>query len=320
MTHKVFISKIEDKLNEKLREAMEWVEWERFVKPNCRVFIKPNLVSPEYKIGVTTSPPILDSLVQILKLQTNNIIIGESDGSLNAWTADEAFEGHGLLRLEKEHGVKLINLSREEPKYINVKKIKIPLPKLLLEEIDVLINVPVLKTHLITGITLGFKNLWGCIPDAKRLIYHHIFDEAVVAIAKAMPPQIVIIDGLYGLDKKGPNYGEVVRMDTLIVANSIGAADFIGCRIMNMDPWKVGHLRVAKREGMIPSFEEIMLNDDISNFNTHKFTLERDITDWVAFWAFKSRFLTELIFLSPIAPIKRKIARIFKKEYYRTPF
>jgi uncharacterized protein (DUF362 family) len=196
----------------------------------------------------------------------------------------------------------------------------IGLPKLLLDEVDVFINVPVLKTHLITEITLGFKNLWGCIPDAKRLIYHHIFNEAVVAIAKALPPQIVIIDGLYGLDKKGPNYGKVVKMDTLIVADSIGAADLVGCHIMDIDPYKVGHLRSAKKEGMLPSFNEIVLNDDISKFNTHKFTIERDITDWVAYCTFKSRLATELVFLSPITPIKRKIAKIFKKEYYRTPF
>ena len=48
------------------------------------------------------------------------------------------------------------------------KKVKVQLPNLLLEEIDCFISVPVLKVHVMTGVTLSIKNLWECHPDTMR--------------------------------------------------------------------------------------------------------------------------------------------------------
>lgn len=55
------------------------------------------------------------------------------------------------------------NTIEEEIKWGERKRVKVQLPKLLLEEIDCLISVPVLKVHVMTTVTLSTKNLWGCL-------------------------------------------------------------------------------------------------------------------------------------------------------------
>lgn len=313
--YRVYVSKVEQtsEVYDQLERGLYWIGAKELIKPDSRVFIKPNLTIPEYEPGISTSPIVLEALVRWLRARTDNITIGESNGGLEKFTADQAFQGHGLPAIANKYGVKLVNLSRMPRESIRVNRVKIGLPQLLIDQVDVFITVPVLKTHIMTEITLGFKNLWGCIPDSKRLIYHHIFDEAIVAIAKAVRPQISIIDALYAMDKKGPGLGESIKMDTLIIGNNLGATDSVGCRIMNISPSRVGHLKVAQREGLLPDPEQIVTNEELSNFKVRDFSLERDITNWGAYFAFRSYLATKLIYLSPLAVIKNAIVRVVRK-------
>lgn len=84
--------------------------------------------------------------------------------------------------------------------------------------------MPVPKIRCMTGLSLGFKNQWGCIPDTMRLRYHHIFDDAIIAINKILKP-VVISDGTYFLDINGPMEGVPVKMDLIIASNNVGAFD-----------------------------------------------------------------------------------------------
>jgi uncharacterized protein (DUF362 family) len=147
---RVFITKVSSgNINSRLSDAFDWIEWEKIVKNGDKIFIKPNLTLPSYHQGITTNPLVLDALVRKLRERTNQIYIGESNGGLECFSADTAFLGHGLDKLKTNFGVKLVNLSnlpfRKIDFGIDEKKIKIEIPNLLLDEIDVFINVPVLK-------------------------------------------------------------------------------------------------------------------------------------------------------------------------------
>jgi len=320
---KVFVSKINGKLKERLLEGLEWIEWKKIIRPDSRIFIKPNFTYPFYKPGVTTSPEIIETVVEILKSQNSNIIIGESDGGSYAWKAEEAFRGHNLYEISKKYGVEIVNLSKIDSEYIETevdgRKIGLRLPAFLLHEIDAFITIPVPKTHVMTGASLGFKNQWGCIPEVMRLRYHYQFNEEIVAINKILRPKIVIFDGKYFLDRKGPMEGDSVPMDLLIVSNDLGAGDFISCQIMDINPNKISHFKIAKREGMFPSsIKEINLNDNLENFKTHKFHLDRSFLNWIAFLAFHNKFLTWLFYLSPLSGPIHKILYLIKgkpKDY-----
>jgi uncharacterized protein (DUF362 family) len=305
---RVFVSRIDlqRSLYDQVADALAWMQWQSIVPSQARVFIKPNLTYPFYKPGVTTSPQLIEALISVLSDQTLSITIGESDGGSHAWEAEEAFEGHRLYEIADRYGATVVNLSKVEREYagiqVNSRIVRVQLPSLLLHEVDVFITVPVPKVHAMTGVSLAFKNQWGCIPDTMRLRHHHQFNEMVVAINKLLNPKIVIFDGTYFLDRTGPMDGDPVRMDLIIAANDIGAGDLVCCEIMNIDPNKVKHFRLARKEGMFPSsLEEIYLNDRIENFNGRRFHLERTLMHWITLAAFNSRWGTKLVYDSPLA-------------------
>lgn len=297
---KVFASKFKDNTRFCMREALEWLEWDRIVPPDARIFIKPNFTYPFYKPGVTTSPKMIEALVSVLKEQTPNIVIGESDGGNNAWSAADAFSGHDLPEICARYNVKTINLSHTEFERVPIHKKKrrlyVSLPKVLLHEVDVFITMPVPKVHMMTGVSLGFKNQWGCIPDVKRLRYHPHFNHAVVAINKLLKPRLAVFDGTYFLNRTGPMYGDPIKMNLLIASDDVGAGNLACCEIMGINPMTIPHFLTAKREGLLPdSLSNCMFNVDVRNFRRQeKFVLHRSLLNWVALMGFKSEVLTYL--------------------------
>jgi uncharacterized protein (DUF362 family) len=248
----------------------------------------------------------MEAIVSILSTRSPNVIIGESDGGYNSWKAEEAFQGHQPYEVAEKYGAKVVNLSKLKSEYVKTKvgskSIQVELPSLLLHEIDVFITVPVPKLHCMTGVSLGFKNQWGCIPNTMRLRNHPEFNEKIVAINKLVNPQIVIFDGTYFLDRNGPMNGDAIPMNLIIASNDIGAGSFVCCQIMNVDSKKIKHFSVARKEGLFPSSsEDFILNDNIENFNGRKFHLERTLINWMALAAFNSHLGTKLVYDSWLA-------------------
>ena len=320
---KVWLSMMDEYANviQKVETGFRWIGWEDLVERDARVFIKPNLTWPTHLPGVTTSPQVIEAVIAVLRKRTSAIIVGESNGGYHSFDAGEAFEKHGIYEIANRHGAQVVNLSKSKAEVVKAKvgskDVEVTLPSLLLHDIDVFVSLPVPKIHAMTGVSLGFKNQWGCIPSAMRLREHSKFNEKIVAINKVLSPKIVVYDGTYFLDKNGPMKGEPVRMDLLMVANDIGAGDFIGCQLMGIDPFFVRHLTAAYRAGMLPSSPgEIAINADIQRFVKREFYLERNLLNWIALPAFNSHLLTIIMYDSEIGGLLHKILYILRKELY----
>ena len=261
-----------------------------------RVAIKPNLTYPYYKPGVTTSPAAIRAVVEVLRQRTEKIAVVETDGGYGAWKATESFAGHGLFDLQKEFGIEVVNLCEEDRRLISFRsrgsQHQLPLPVRLLDRTDVFITMPVPKIHSMTVLTLGYKNQWGCIPDIMRLRRHYIFNDAIVAINRALRPA-VLADGSYFLDENGPMEGKPVRMDYVIGASDIGAFDRYVSELMGISWREVPHLVRAVKLGDMPAdLAEIRCNILPSHARKHQFRLQRTSKNWIALAGFKSRFLT----------------------------
>ena len=208
MERRVTLIHNQDDVSKAIRLALEQTGLLERVARSTRVSLKPNLTYPYYKPGVTTSPQVIREVVKILRDYTPHIAIVETDGGYGAWQAGEAFAGHGLYQLRDEFGIEIVNLNdepRESISFSSGRQIyQLPLPTRLLHETDVFITLPVPKIHCMTGLTLSYKNQWGCVPDIMRLRRHYIFDDAIVAINRALKPA-VLADGTYFLDRSGSN-------------------------------------------------------------------------------------------------------------------
>jgi len=307
-------------LNVQLEAALDWLGWNKIIDPGATVFLKPNLTWSQPIPGVTTSPAFIEAVVSVMRTRTSNIIVGEADGGYHSFDAEEAFESHGLYDITKRYDVQVVNLSdlpsEEANTIINGKRVTLELPSLLLHGVDVFITLPVPKVHVMTRVSLAFKNQWGCIPETMRLRHHPQFAEKVIAINKLLKPSIAIFDGTYFLDRTGPMIGDPVRMNLLVAANDIGAGSLACCRIMNIDPWKVKHFTLARQERMFSnSLDEVVLNQPIEPFCHHQFRVERTLINWIALAGFNSDILTRLLYDSAFAdPIHRILYTVRKNR------
>ncbi len=314
--YRAYIAEIGVDPKSTLQAGLEFIQWDRYINKNSRVFVKPNFTFPHYKEGVTTSPEFLKSLLELLKSKAGTVIVGESDGGNHSFKAEDAFQGHNMYQICKETGAELVSLSTLPAETVESsilgKKVKVQLPKLLLSEIDCFISVPVLKIHVMTTVSLSIKNSWGCVPDTMRCLQHQNLIYKLALIAKLLKPKIVIVDGTYALNRHGPMYGEAVRTNLLLVADNTVVADALGARIMGFSPQGVKSIAVAEKAGIGSArFEDVEINQDWQRYK-RQFYIERTFIDKVSTLFFCSDALAKLVMASPFTSAIYKVAGMLK--------
>ncbi len=315
--YSVYISKITD-VKEDIIKSLEFINWKEIVKSDSTVFVKPNFTYPYYKEGITTSPGLIKYFLEILKNRADRVILGESDGGNHSFTANEAFQGHNMMEICKDTGVELVNLSklpsRKVNDNINGKHIEIPLPKLLLDDVDCFISVPVLKVHVMTGVTLSIKNLWGCYPDTMRCLHHKNLNEKLALITKSLNPQIVLIDGTYALDGHGPMYGESKRLNIILSSNNPVAMDSLGAKIMGIPLFNAEHILVAEKEGLgITDLDNTKLNCNWKQFKM-QFSWNKTLIDNLSKILFESESMSKIVMDSPVTPFIYSMAKLLRNS------
>ena len=313
-----YIDKLNGDLKASLQKALEFVNWKKYIHKNSTVFIKPNLTFPYYKEGITTSPQLIKSLLEIIKERTSSVILGESNGGNHSFTAEDAFKGHGMYKICQEAGVRLVNLSNLSWKYIESKiqskTVKVQLPRLLLEKIDCFISVPVLKVHVVTGVSLSMKNSWGCYPDTMRCLHHQNFSHKLTLIAKLLKPKIVLVDGTYALNKHGPMYGEAVKTSLILTANNPVVADTLGAMILGIPLQKAKHILMAEKEGVgTTDLQQVRINTNWERF-ARQFQIKKTLIDRLSTLLFNSDRLASFVMDSPATPLIYRVASILRSS------
>ncbi len=284
------------------------------------VFIKPNLTYPNFNAGVTTRKEFIAALVAALrKINTKTkIYIGEGEGGYNSFSMTDAMKDMGFYEIAETYpNVEIINLSllatRKVELKANGKPYSLNLPELFFSDIDFSISCPLPKVHCMTGITLSFKNQWGCLPDTMRLKNHYVFDEIISQVCDVLKFRYAFLDGKYGLDNNGPMVGDPIEVNWFVAANSLGAFDRVVSNMMGFDWKKVGHLKLADKYGFIPKREDINVIGDIE-FLKKKFVLKRDFWNYPALAAFHSKKLTHLFYFSKLSKLLHDIMYTFRKR------
>ena len=180
------------------------------------------------------------------------------------------------------------------------REIEIELPTILLEETDFLVTMPIPKVHAMTGVSLGFKNQWGCIPDVKRLRHHPDFPRKIIAVNTLLKTRLAIFDGTYFLNRSGPMDGDPVRKN-MICAGEVGLATAVCCDLMQVNPAEIAHLKLAIKEALMPaSVSPTQCNADLRSLRS-PFRLERSPVDWISLAIFHSTAMTRLCYDSGCA-------------------
>ncbi len=257
-----------------LKTALEAVDGFRALKPGMRILIKPNLVGwdPIYPIapyGVYTSSRLVEDMVILLKeYGATEIAVGEGSAPRGAKLPNHLrgtkliFKALGYDYLKERYGVKLIDFFDEPFRTVEFDTCSLDFAQSALDA-DFVINMPVLKTHNQTTLSLGLKNLKGCIDLKSRRLCHHAhlpLDSFCALFAEAVRPGLTILDGIYGLEK-GPYYlGTAHRMNLIVASRDPLAVDVVGSIVAGYEPDAVEHVSLfAKRANRSVSPEDFTI-------------------------------------------------------------
>jgi uncharacterized protein (DUF362 family) len=225
---KVHLSRLADDYAGPIEAGLIDVGFFQTVRSGATVFLKPNFTFPVYRPGVMTSFACIKATTELLVQRGYKVIIGEAEsGGYNPFSMDAVFEQMGMNELARQTGARLVNISYAEPEILKLKiglrKVSVPMPKLLLHEIDAFITLPVPKIHMNTRVSMSIKNQWGCIQaPSERLKLHPFFSEVIFEVNRRLPNAHSIIDGRFGLNGSGPMRGDVVDLKWLMIAPAAG--------------------------------------------------------------------------------------------------
>jgi uncharacterized protein (DUF362 family) len=217
------------------------------ITPGDSVLIKPNLVNPNPPdSGQITSPRLIEVVARYcLDRGAARVIIGEGPGYYNR-KADlrDCFTTTGVSELADRLGIEWVLF--DEHRYRTFKKVSDCTPDTFRVtefafNCDKLINLPVLKTHYLTKVTLAMKNLKGCLKwEDKPLFHQPDLSRAVVELNKIVRPTINVIDAINWQAGGG----------LLITGSDIVAVDAVGTALMGIDPMQVRMIALGAAAGL----------------------------------------------------------------------
>jgi len=217
-----------------------------FVKPGQKVLIKPNmLTNRDPEMGVTTHPELVRAVIHVVRNAGGEPSVGDSPAS--AVKIDRVLQETGFVELCAEEDVPLIHFEADEPVNMSVDGFSFSLAKAVVEA-DVVINMPKVKTHVLTTLTAAVKNTYGCIPGYQKAMLHKQylkiadFGRLVAAIHKAAAPQLQIADGIIGMEGAGPSGGKPVKLNLLAASADGTALDLALCELLHINPKAVPYL------------------------------------------------------------------------------
>ncbi|MEB3226753.1 MAG: DUF362 domain-containing protein, partial [Synechocystis sp.] len=229
--------------------------------PGDRVLLKPNLLTGS-RPGqeCITRPEVVACVAAMVKAVGGKPYMGDSPAF---GTARGVAENNGYLPLLKALDIPIVEFrgGRYESTSENFNHLRLSKEAM---DADVVINLPKLKSHSQLTMTLGVKNLFGCVPGKMKAWWHmeagkdaDRFGEMLVETAKAIAPDLTILDGIVGQEGNGPMNGTPKEAGLLAASSDVFALDWVVADILQVDPDTIPTLRAQGRLGLNPTIETL---------------------------------------------------------------
>ncbi len=246
---------------------------ERVPLSGKRVVLKPNIVEYHRDKVINTNPHVVAAAIELCKREgAAEIIVAEGPGHCR--NVEHLVSASGLGDVLRHYNVCLVDLNHDEPvKLLNLGRLT-KLDYLFLAQTvvtsDVLISLPKLKTHHWAGATLSLKNLFGTLPGTcygwpKNELHWRGVENSIVDIGLTRTPDLAIVDGIIGMEGDGPLNGTPKPLGAIIMGADPLAVDATCCRLMMLDPKRVGHLVMGyqKKLGLLNENEIELIGERI---------------------------------------------------------
>jgi uncharacterized protein (DUF362 family) len=245
-----------EKLDEIVAEGFTLFGTADKIRKNAIVMIKPNLVSdvPEYIAnGCNTDVRLIEAVLKFLSNFEADVVIAESEtgSQVKGRRLQRALDHMGVRALTSKYRFRVVNLTYDQQTPVTfddgllLKRLNLGNTSLAA---DLIINMPKLKTHKYATITCALKNMFGCIPDPLRVLYHHNIHKAIADINSLFIDRtFVVLDGIRCMEGQGPIFGSAIDMNLAGFCDDMLVNDVVCSRIMGFDPGTVKHIQLFRR-------------------------------------------------------------------------
>ncbi len=239
------------------REVLEALRIEPEEYRGKRIFLKPNagrMALPH--TGIDTNPEVVAAAIDFFRDRgCADIVVAESP--ILGVKALAALEKCGIAEVARARGVPLLDLDAEKPERVEIPGGRVVQSLRICKEVladNFVVSIPVMKTHMHTQVSLGLKNMKGCLYEREKVRLHQLppstsieppvkpLDAAISDMARVLMPSLTLIDGSIAQEGLGPAVGEAKPAGIVLASRNCLAADTVGVELMGLDPAKVHHL------------------------------------------------------------------------------
>jgi uncharacterized protein (DUF362 family)/Pyruvate/2-oxoacid:ferredoxin oxidoreductase delta subunit len=251
-----------EKVKEAIRASLEYLGGiQAYIHPGDKVLLKVNLLIKRKPEKVTTTHPVLARALAELVHEAGGIpIIGDSPGGYhfyNRGVLEAVYETCGMKEAADLSGASLnyntemVDVPYPEGKVVkNVKTIR---PVL---EVDKIINIPKIKTHMQTVYSGAVKNLFGIVPGSYKADFHLRFEdpsdfaEVLIDLCLFAKPVLTVMDAVMGMEGYGPTNGNPKKVGLIMASPDPFALDLAATHIIGLKPEQVPTIVRAVARGL----------------------------------------------------------------------
>jgi uncharacterized protein (DUF362 family) len=233
------------------------------IKPGATVLLKPNVFAPR-PAPTTTDPRVVVAVGEMCReAGAGRVVVAEGRSISTARyrrsenTTRACFAATGMDRAVAAAGFEIVYL--EEDEFVEV---DLPGARVLKKahvartilEADVFINLPVMKIHSLTTVTLAIKNLHGIVSDYDKL-YQHCYRDLALArkltdLLRIRRIGLNVLDALVGQEGDHAADGRPVEMGLILASTDAVALDAVAGAVMGLLPEEVDTTRLAGEQGL----------------------------------------------------------------------
>jgi uncharacterized protein (DUF362 family) len=223
----------------------------RFISKGDIVMIKPNIAfDRKPRFAACTNPDVVRALVELC-FESGAKEVKVMDNPVHP--PKQTYTSSGIAEAVEKAGGQVLYPDSDRAKSISINGKQIKTAKIFTDiiEADKLINVPILKTHPFTRLTMGMKNWLGAIWG-NREIYHQNVNQNIVDLAAFFKPTLTVLDAFRIMVKNGPDGGslsDVALNNTVVAGKDPVAVDAMGATICKYKPKGLSFLKLANKLG-----------------------------------------------------------------------
>lgn len=207
-----------------------------------KILIKPNLLCPaKPEQAILTHPLVIKAVVEHVLARGGKATVSDSNAT---GSFDKIVKQNGVDDALRGMDVEIKPLSNSrvvETADPVLKSIELSSDVL---DADVVINLPKLKTHSQMLLTLGVKNLFGCVVGLRKPEWHlrigidrRLFARLLILIHEIVQPAVTILDGVLAMEGDGPGTGGTPRsLGVVLGSRDARALDITVCRMLGIEP------------------------------------------------------------------------------------